>query len=85
MVVRKEDIHILVERLQEHDQKTVFDFLRYLIDRSEKKPVSWEEIDKAEPDEEPLTKEEHRQLNSDAGYVTGEEAKREFELQIDLP
>jgi len=37
MVVRKEEIHILVERLQEHDQKTVFDFLQYLIERSEKK------------------------------------------------
>lgn len=29
--------------------------------------------------------EELRQLNSDAGYVTGEEAKREFGLQVDLP
>ncbi|MCL5057974.1 MAG: hypothetical protein M1130_08255 [Actinobacteria bacterium] len=85
MVVHKEDIHILVERLQEHDQKTVFDFLQYLIDRSEKKPVGWAELDKAEPDNEPLTEEEHRQLNSDAGYVTGEEAKREFGLQVDLP
>jgi len=72
MVARKEDIHILVERLQEHDQKTVFDFLQYLIERSEKKPTGWAEIDKAKPDDEPLTMEEHRQLNSDAGYVTGE-------------
>ncbi len=36
-------------------------------------------------DEEPLTEEELRQLNSNAGYVTGEEAKREFGLQVDLP
>ncbi|OPX91075.1 MAG: hypothetical protein A4E53_00764 [Pelotomaculum sp. PtaB.Bin104] len=85
MVVRKEDIHILVERLKEHDQKTVFDFLQYLIERSEKKPAGWAEIDKAKPDDKPLTEEEHRQLNSDAGYVTGEEAKREFGLQVNLP
>lgn len=85
MVVQKDDIHNLVERLQEHDQRTAFDFLQYLIDRSEKKPVGWGEIDQAEPDDEPLTEEELRQLNSDAGYVTGEEAKREFELQVDLP
>jgi hypothetical protein len=85
MIVRKEDIHILVERLQEHDQKTVFDFLQYLIERSEKKPTGWAEIDKAKPDDEPLTMEEHRQLNSDAGYVTGEEARRESGLQVDLP
>ncbi|KJS01876.1 MAG: XRE family transcriptional regulator [Peptococcaceae bacterium BRH_c4a] len=85
MVAQKEDIHNLVERLREHDQKTAFDFLQYLIDRSEKKPTGWAEIDKAKPDDEPLTKEELRQLNSDAGYVTGEEARREFGLQVDLP
>ena len=85
MVAQKEDIHNLVERLREHDQKTAFDFLQYLIDRSEKKPTGWAEIDKAKPDDEPLTKEELRQLNSDAGYVTGEEAKHEFGLQVDLP
>ncbi|MEW5952871.1 MAG: hypothetical protein AB1815_03820 [Bacillota bacterium] len=85
MVVRKEDIHNLVDRLHEHDQKTAFDFLQYLIERSDKKPAGWAKIDKANPDEEPLTEEELRQLKSNAGYVTGEEAKREFGLQVDLP
>ena len=85
MVVRKEDIHNLVERLPEDDQKTVFDFMQYLLNRSTKKQDGWEKIDQAEPDDEPLTEEELRQLNSDAGYVTGEEAKREFGLQVDLP
>jgi hypothetical protein len=33
----------------------------------------------------PDTEEEIRQLKSDSGYVTGEEAKREFGLQVDLP
>lgn len=45
MVVRKDDLHNLIERLQEPDQKTAFDFLQYLIEPSEKKPLSWEEID----------------------------------------
>lgn len=85
MVVRKDELHILVERLQEHDQKTVYDFLQYLIERSERKPTGWAEIDKTKPDEEPLTEEELRQLKSDDGYVTGEEAKHEFGLQVDLP
>ncbi len=43
MVVRKDDIHNLVDLLPEHYQKTVFDFLQYLIDRSEKKPTGWAE------------------------------------------
>ncbi|MHB1653029.1 MAG: hypothetical protein ACYCVD_11215 [Desulfitobacteriaceae bacterium] len=85
MVVRKEDIHNLVERFPEDDQKTVFDFMQYLLNRSIKKPDGWEKIDQADPDDEPLTEEELRQLNSDAGYVTGEKAKREFGLQVDLP
>ncbi|MCG9969697.1 hypothetical protein L9W92_16975 [Pelotomaculum terephthalicicum JT] len=50
-----------------------------------KKPAGWKKIDKAKPDDDPLTEEELRQLNSNAGYVTGEEAKREFGLQVDLP
>lgn len=85
MVVRKEDIHDLVERLPDDDQKTVFDFIQYLLNRSTKKPDGWEKIDQADRDHEPLTEEELRQLKSNAGYVTGEEAKREFGLQVDLP
>ena len=85
MVIRKEDIHNLVERLPEDDQKTVFDFMQYILNRSTKKSDGWKTIDQLDPDDEPLTEEELRQLNSDAGYVTGEEAKREFGLQVDLP
>ncbi|MCI0184958.1 hypothetical protein [Sulfoacidibacillus ferrooxidans] len=85
MVVRKDDLYNLIERLQEPDQKTAFDFLQYLVERSNKKPLSWEEIDRLKPDDEPLSEEELRQLNSDAGYVSGEAAKREFGLQVDLP
>lgn len=85
MGVRKDDLHRLIERLQEPDQKTAFDFLQYLIERSERKLRSWEDIDKQEPDSEPLTEEELRQLKSDAGYVSGEDIKRGFGLQVDLP
>lgn len=85
MVVRKDDLHNLIERLREPDQKIAFDFLQFLIERSERKSLSWEEIDQQEPDDEPLSEEELRQLKSDAGYVSGEGAKREFGLQVDLP
>jgi uncharacterized short protein YbdD (DUF466 family) len=44
-----------------------------------------EHLPESEPDEEPSTEEELHQLNSDTGYVTGEETKREFGLQADLP
>ncbi|WP_206812165.1 hypothetical protein [Paradesulfitobacterium ferrireducens] len=85
MAIRKEDIHNLIELLPEDDQKTVFDFMQYLLNRAKVKPDSWVQIDKANPDDEPLSEEELRQLNSEAGYVAGEDAKREFGLQVDLP
>jgi hypothetical protein len=85
MAIGKEDIYNLIEHLPDKDRKTAFDFLKYLVDRCAQKPVSWVEIDKAGTDDEPLTEEEIRQLKSDSGYVTGEEAKREFGLQVDLP
>ena len=53
MVVRKEDIHDLVDRLPEDDQKAVFDFMQYLLNRSTKKPDGWGKIDQANPDDEP--------------------------------
>jgi hypothetical protein len=45
----------------------------------------WDKIEQMEPDNIPLSDEELRQLNSDAGFVTGKEAKHEFGLQVDLP
>jgi len=84
-IIGKEDIHNLIERLPEDDQKTVYDFTQYLLNRSAEKPDYWKQIDQAAPDDEPLTEEELRQLNSNAGYVTGEDAKSEFGLQVDLP
>lgn len=39
----------------------------------------------ANPEREPLSTQELEQLNSEEGYVSGKEAKREFGLQIALP
>ena len=84
MVARKEDLHKLIDHLNEADRKTAYDFLRYLINRSENNK-DWDEINRLEPDHEPLSDEELRQLKASSGFVSGEEAKREFKLQIDLP
>lgn len=80
MAVRKEDLHNLIEKLGEADKKTVFDFMKYLIDRSEKKPSFWKAIDEAEPDDVPLSQGEKDQLKSDDEYVSWEQAKHELEL-----
>ncbi|EJQ97345.1 hypothetical protein II5_05984 [Bacillus cereus MSX-A1] len=85
MAVRKEGLYRLIDCLGHQDEKAAFDFLEFLVQRSKKKPKDWKKIDIADSDDEPLAKQELEQLNSEEGYVSGEDAKREFGLQIDLP
>ncbi|MFY0545672.1 hypothetical protein [Brevibacillus sp. H7] len=83
MAVSKDDVIKLFELLPEDARQSAFDYLQFLFTRHTR--PDWQEIEKMEPDAEPLTEEELRQMKSDAGYVTGEDAKREFGLQVDLP
>lgn len=86
MVIRKEDLYRMVESLNNEDKKVAFDFMEFLIERSRnQKPKSWKNIDELESDNEPLTKGEIKQKESEEGYISGEDAKREFGLQVDLP
>lgn len=85
MAIRKEDLYKMVDSLKREDQKVAYDFLQFLIERSKKKPISWQKIDQLESDQVPLTDEELEQMNDEEGYISGEDAKREFGLQIDLP
>ncbi|MEW9576783.1 hypothetical protein U9K47_15780 [Bacillus toyonensis] len=85
MAIRKEELYRLIDRLDRKDEKAAFDFWEFLVQRSKRKPTDWEKIDCTETDDEPLSKQELEQLNSEEGYVSGEEAKREFGLQVDLP
>ncbi|MGD6968351.1 hypothetical protein ACQCVP_18125 [Rossellomorea vietnamensis] len=86
MAVRKEDLFRMVDSLSKEDKKAALDFIEFLVERSKnKKPQSWQDIDELDSDDETLTDEERKQLNSEEGYVSGEDAKREFGLQIDLP
>ncbi|MDD2234534.1 MAG: hypothetical protein PHZ11_08060 [Desulfitobacteriaceae bacterium] len=80
MAISNDDIFKLINILPEEAKQIAYDFLKSLTTRPD-----WDEIEKMEPDDIPLSDEELRQLNSDAGFVTGEEAKREFGLQVDLP
>ncbi|WP_416150696.1 hypothetical protein ACM26V_06940 [Salipaludibacillus sp. HK11] len=86
MAIRKEDLYKMVESLSAEDKKAAFDFMEFLVERSKnKKPESWQKIDELESDNDPLTEEELKQLESKDGYFSGEDAKREFGLQVDLP
>ena len=85
MAIRREELYRLIDRLDHEDEKAAFDFLEFLVQHSKKEPQAWEKIDKAEPDHDPLSSQELEQLNSEEGYISGEDGKREFGLQVDLP
>lgn len=86
MAIRKEDIVKMVDSLSNEDKKAAYDFIQFLIERSKSnKPKFWEDVDKSKSVNEPLSDDELQQLESEEGYVSEEEAKREFNLQVDLP
>ncbi|OLR27623.1 hypothetical protein [Bacillus cereus] len=72
MAVRREDSYLLIDPRGHQDEKVVFDFLKFLVQCSKQKPVDWEKIDCAEPDDEILSKLERKQFNSEERYVSRE-------------
>ncbi|OLR27598.1 hypothetical protein [Bacillus cereus] len=85
MAIRKNELYQLIDRLDQQNENAAFDFLEFLVQRSKKKSNDWKKIDMADLDYEPLSTQEIEQLNSEEGYVSGKDAKREFGLQINLP
>lgn len=82
MAINKEDVIKLFELLPEKEKQSAFDYMQYLAIRDR---PDWNEIAQLDPDDIPLSDEEVEQLNANEGFVSGEEAKREFNLKIDLP
>jgi hypothetical protein len=86
VAIRKDDLLKMVESLSNEDKKAAFDFMEFLIERSKKKkPKAWQEIDELQSDDEKFNEQELEQLENEDGYISGEDAKREFGLQVDLP
>lgn len=82
MAKNNDDLIRLFERLPENAKQSALDYIQYL---SVKERPNWNEISKLDPDDSPLSEEEKQQLSSKEGFTTGEEAKREFNLKVDLP
>ena len=81
MAISKDRLYEMVDRLNEEDIVSAYDYLQYLFERKKQdKALTWAEIDELEPDNEPLTDEEKRQLESPREYITLEQAKHEYEI-----
>ena len=82
MAIGNNDLFELITVLSEEGKHTAYEFLKSLaLDHTR---PDWDEIERMEPDDIPLSAEELRQLNSDAGFVSWEDAMRELNLPTDL-
>lgn len=81
MAVKKEKLLKIFDLLPESAQQSAYDYIQFL---SEKHGcLDWDDIAKLEPDKETLSEEEKKQLNSDAGFMSWEEAMNELNLPTD--
>jgi UDP-N-acetylglucosamine pyrophosphorylase len=81
MAVDKDRVLKLFEQLPEIAQQSAYDYLQYLS--SKHSQLDWDSIENLEPDEITLSEEEQRQLNSNDGFMSWEEAMHELNLPTD--
>lgn len=81
MAISTRDLIRLVVVLPEEVKQSAYDYLQFLALRHVR--PDWDEIDRMEPDDLPLSEEEERQLNSNSGFISWEDAKRELGLSTD--
>jgi hypothetical protein len=79
MSVTKDELHKIIDRLSDSDTRSAYDYLKYLVERK-RKSKTWAEIKQLLPDDEPLGKEELRQLEAPDDYITLEQAIEEYEI-----
>ncbi|MCM3342027.1 hypothetical protein M3650_26225 [Paenibacillus sp. MER TA 81-3] len=81
MAIRKDDVLKLFEQLPEAAQQSAIDYLQFLVLRHQR--PDWDEISELAPDDIPLNEDERRQLDSDSGFMSWEEAMNELDLPTD--
>lgn len=81
MAINMEAVVRLFEQLPETAQQSAFDYLQFLSMQNSR--LDWSDIAKLESDDEPLSGEEIRQLDSQSGFMSWEEAMHELELPTD--
>ncbi|MOA19899.1 hypothetical protein D3C78_1403080 [compost metagenome] len=82
MAVDKNKVMQVFDQLTESAQQSAFDFMQYLS--AKQKQLDWDDIAKLEPDAVSLSEEEERQLNSESGFMSWEEAMNELNLPTDI-
>lgn len=81
MAVDKDKVLELFEQLPEVAQQSAYDYLQYLSSKHDR--LDWDSIEELVPDEITLSEEEQRQLDSNDGFMSWEEAMHELNLPTD--
>jgi hypothetical protein len=81
MSISNDDLFKLVNILPEGAKQSAYDFLRFLAVGPR---PDWDEIMKMAPDDVPLSKEEEKQLQGSAEFVSWEDAMNELNLPADI-
>ena len=81
MAISNDDLFKLVKILPEEAKQSAYDFLKFLIN-SPQRP-DWDEIELMEPDDEPLSEVEERQMKC-SEFVSWEDAMNELNLPTDI-
>lgn len=76
MAVLKEELHRIIESLNETEQRAVYVFIKKHLVSSEGAESSWYAIDQLEPESIVLTDEEKEQLSGSHEYLSLEESRK---------
>ncbi|UOF91498.1 hypothetical protein LSG31_04395 [Fodinisporobacter ferrooxydans] len=76
-MIDKNELHMWVDKLTTDDQKTVFDFVQYLVERRDRNEVEKFYGNIPEVDE-PYSEEELRQMKENTGWVDWEVLERDL-------
>ncbi|MHB1626956.1 MAG: hypothetical protein ACYCVB_01080 [Bacilli bacterium] len=79
-MAKRAPIEEVIRRLSAEDQRAVADFAEYLLHRRRMEGNIWERLAALDPDDEPLSEEEKRQLLAPDEYISLEDVKRELGL-----
>lgn len=82
MAISNDDLFKLVKILPEEAKQSAYDFLKFLTNGSRR--PDWAEIEKMEPENIPLSKEEERQMRNNTEFVSWEDAMHELDLSTDI-
>ena len=79
MGVSKKKLQEMIDHLPKEYWDSAYDYICYLLHRDNQR-LSWEDIDRLAPDNEPLNEEEKHQLEATEEYIAFEKAVDEYKV-----